>query len=180
MVKPKSSRTQQAFTILELATVIVVIVILATMAIGSYSSIRDRARRAGCSNNLTGLHVAVASYLSDHDWVWPQVSTDSPTDPAFAQAWIGYLKPYKMQPVNWCCPAIQAAIGLDPNLYPRLDYFPTPFDATPRIAFKYATQPWFVERADIHGDGNMLIYASGEIKSLDDVYRDSRVQTLTQ
>jgi prepilin-type N-terminal cleavage/methylation domain-containing protein len=180
MAKPRPHSRRQAFTILELLTVIVVIAILSTMAIGGWVSIRDKARRSACVNNLKGLHVAMSGYLTDNGGIWPQVPTDNLKDPNYALSWIKALQPYKLAPVNWICPSVQAAIGVDYNHFPRLDYLPTPFGTAPRVAFRYATQPWFIERADIHGDGNLVIYANGGVKSMNEVVRDAHTQTFDQ
>ncbi len=159
-------------------TVLVVMLILATMVMGSYLSIRDKARRSLCQNNLRNLHVAGVGYLTDHENVWPQVPTNDLKDPNYALSWISAFRPYGMAPINWICPSVQAALGIDYNVYPRLDYFATPFAPTPRAASRYATQPWFVERADIHGDGNLVIFANGQVKSLQEVVRDLGQQTI--
>lgn len=165
---------------MELLTVVVIIGILATMIIGSWLSIREKARRSSCQNNLKNLHVAMTGYLTDNENIWPQIPTNNLKDPNYALSWIAKLQPYKLAPVNWICPSVQAVLGLDYNKYPRLDYLPTPFGTQSRAAFQYATQPWFIERADIHGDGNLLIFADGGIKSLNEVVRDVPLQTLPQ
>jgi prepilin-type N-terminal cleavage/methylation domain-containing protein len=180
MAKLRIIGRTRAFTLLEVLTVIVVIAILSTMVIGSYVSIRDKARRSACENNLRNLHVAMDSYLSDNDGIWPQVPANDLKDPNYPLQWISVLRPYKLAPVNWICPSVQAAIGVDYNQYPRLDYLPTPFGNSPRAAYRFATQPWFVERADIHGDGNLLIFANGEMKSLNQVVRGSAIQAPPQ
>lgn len=168
---------KRGFTILELLTVLVVISILGTMAFASYTALRDKARRSSCVNNLLNLHVAMASYLTDQEGIWPQIRTSSLTDPNYAIAWVNALRPYKLAEINWICPSCQAAIGLDYIKYPRLDYLATPFGTQPRAAYQYATQPWFIERADIHGDGNMLIFANGSIKSLNQAAQDAMQQS---
>lgn len=165
------------FTILEILTVIVVIAILATMVTASYSALRDKARRGACINNLLNLHVGMESYLTDHDGVWPQVPNSNLRDPKYAMAWVDSLRPYKLTEINWICPSVQAAIGVNYVTFPRVDYLPTPFGTTARAAFQYGTQPWFVERADIHGDGNMMIFANGQIKSLNEAARDALTQS---
>lgn len=167
----------QGFTILELLTVLVVISLLATMVFGSYSALRDRARRGACVNNLVNLHVAMASYLTDNEGMWPQVPSNNLSDPNYAISWINVLRPYKLTEINWICPSVQAAIGLSYIKYPRLDYLATPFGTQARAAYQYATQPWFIERADIHGDGNLLIFANGAVKSVNDAARDAAQQS---
>ena len=55
----KYSSKQQAFTIVELLIVIVVIAILATISTAAYSSIRDSARKAKITADLTQLEKAI-------------------------------------------------------------------------------------------------------------------------
>jgi len=178
-MRSKSLRLRESgFTVLEILTVLVVISILATMIFASYSALRDKARRASCINNLLNLHVGMASYLTDHDGLWPQVPNDNLRDPNFAMGWVNVLRPYKLTEINWICPSVQAALGVNYMKYPRLDYLPTPFGTQVRAAYQYGTQPWFVERADIHGDGNMLIFANGAIKTTNQAFADAFQQSV--
>jgi len=164
------------FTLLEILTVLVVISILATMVFASYVSLREKARRAACVNNLLNLHVSMDSYLTDHDGLWPQIPSGNLGDPNYAIAWVNVLRPYKLAEINWICPSVQAALGVNYVKYPRLDYLPTPFGTQTREAYQHGTQPWFVERADIHGDGNLLIFANGNVKTIYQAFSDALQQ----
>ena len=41
----------------------------------------------------------------------------------------------------------------------------------PRTPFKWPTHPWFVERGDVHGDGQLVIFTNSEVKSLKEIFR---------
>jgi prepilin-type N-terminal cleavage/methylation domain-containing protein len=164
---PRAGCTRRAFTLLEVLTVIVVICILAIMVFSSVASLRGKAERGQCVNNLQGLYAAGVSYLTDHG-SWPQIPSNKIEDPSFARAWIEAFKPYHIGRPNWTCPTVQKTLGNpseDPN-EPRIDYIPTSFDSKPSSPWLYSTHPWFVERADAHGDGNMIILTNGQVHSL--------------
>jgi hypothetical protein len=51
----------------------------------------------------------------------------------------------------------------------RLDYMPMPFDDKPTTSHQ---QPWFVETGDVHGSGNLLVFADGSIGDLKTIPRN--------
>jgi type II secretory pathway pseudopilin PulG len=162
---------------MELLTVMVIMGILFVLIIDGYTSLRAKAERAACQNNLRGLHVAASGYVTDHN-SWPQIPTTDLKNPEYALAWIAAFKPYGLAPINWICPSVQHALGnMNYNVYPRLDYFGTPFDSSPRAPFLYPTHPWFTERGDMHGDGNLVVFANGSVRSLKEVVRETQNQT---
>lgn len=169
---------QSAFTLMELMTVIVIVGILVTMLVPAVASMRGKAERASCANNLRGLYAGAHSYVQDHQ-SWPQVSTRDIRDPGYALAWIQALEKYSISRKNWTCPSVQRTMG-NPDIYDdraaRVDYFATPFDSKPMSPFRWPTQPWFIERGDVHGDGNLIIFTNGQLKSLTEVRRDTTRQ----
>ena len=48
----------------------------------------------------------------------------------------------------------------------RADYFAMPFDNKPTTPHQWPRQPWFVETADVHGNGNLIIFTDGSISDL--------------
>lgn len=172
----RRSHLTAAFTLLELVTVIVVISILAVLSIQSFAFLMERAQRVSCTNNLKSLYAAANSYVTDNQ-SWPQVSTADIHDPSYAQAWIDAFSHYQIRNINWICPSVQRLLNNPDYIQPdnvRIDYLSTPFDANPTSPARYPTQPWFIERADVHGDGNLMIFANGQVKSLNDVLRDGQ------
>ena len=157
-------------------TVIIIIALLVTMIVPMMGEMRSRAQRANCVNNLRGLYAAASACL-DSTQQWPQVAPKLILDdpPEYARRWVAALKPYGLAPTNWVCPTIQSQLG-NPDINSRdgarVDYLATPFDVNPILPRKYATQPWFVERGDVHGDGNLVILASGAVKSLSELVND--------
>lgn len=168
----------QAFTVLELMTVLVIVFILTILAIPSFRGIQAKAERASCVSNLKSLFVAASSYVQDHKQ-WPQIDPAllRSSEKAYFSEWVAALKPYGVEHKSWICPTIQRAFGkpdyTDDDYY-RTDYAVSIFDDREFAPREYATQPWFLERADAHGNGNLLIYGDGSIEELNDVRnRDS-------
>lgn len=159
---------REAFTIMELMTVIVIIGILAVMLMSTVAGLRDKAERGRCVNNLQGLYAAGVSYVTDNG-SWPQIPMTDVGDPAFAKAWMDAFKPYKIAPVNWHCATVRKSLGLSMDSSDlSIDYIPTSFNSKPSSPWMYSTHPWFMERAGVHGGGNLFIFANGQIHSLSD------------
>ena len=121
--------------------------------------------------NLRSLHAAANSYVMDNKQ-WPQIPYAKPGDPQYTKSWIEALEPYGITHKNWICPTIQKLLKSPdytktPDL--RIDYAATPFDEHYQTPYKWATQPWFVEKADVHGNGNLMIYRDGTIEELKNV-----------
>ncbi len=162
------SRSQSAFTLIELMTVIVIIGILAVMLFPVVEGIRSRAQRAGCIANLKNLYVGASGYIL-RDGCWPQIDTTLIRSREYDRAWIKALAPYNISRETWICPTIQYGLqGVDFNKpeNARIDYIATPFDSKPNTPYKWSTQPWFIERADSHGRGNLMIFANGSVREL--------------
>jgi len=157
-----------AFTLMELMTVMVIIAILAVLSVQTFSFMIFRAQKNGCTSNLQSLYAATANYVNDYQ-SWPQISTADLTGTTYAQAWITALAPYKMSISNWVCPSVQRLLN-NPDLTQqqniRVDYFATPFNANPSSSMQYSNQPWFIESANVHGDGNLMILTNGTVQSL--------------
>jgi hypothetical protein len=48
---------------------------------------------------------------------------------------------------------------------PQVHYIPTMFTSEPDIANRWATQPWLIERSDAHGQGPLICFPDGSVKS---------------
>ena len=162
-------------TLLELLTVIVVIAILAAMLLPAIANMASRMDRAKCTMNLRGLHVATEFYLQDHKQ-WPQIdpklANDHESD-EYAKLWMDTLRPYKISKEAWHCPTVQKLLVGDLAPDPakpkeRIDYYPTPFDSKEITPHLWAEQPWFIERGAVHGEGNLMIFPDGSVKTLDE------------
>ena len=156
-----------AFTLLELLIVLVIIGILGTLLMPVYSGMRARAQRVQCVANLHSLYIA-ADLFVQRNGSWPQISRgQSDTAPQdFANAWFDALSPFGPTRQTWICPAVQEVLHNPDYLLPqdaRLDYFPMSFDDKPTTPHQWPRQPWFIETANVHGNGNLIIFTDGSV-----------------
>lgn len=163
------------FTLLELLTVIIIIVILTTMIIPVVRGVQSKAARMGCASNLKGLYIATSAYVVDHQQ-WPQIAEKVSSD-RYGEGWLRALQPYGISRINWRCPSVERQLGNPLKRDPkdkRIDYFASPFGPQQRAPYQWSTQPWFIERSDVHGNGNLMIFPDGKVKSLGEIVRKVR------
>lgn len=160
-----------AFSLLELATALVVIAILVAIAMPVISRLRARAQRVQCMANLKSLYIAAEQYVQDNS-EWPQIvlgTDDDPDSSEYARDWIAALAPYKVEKKSWICPTIQNLMG-NPDYVTtgkeRIDYVASVFDDKAETPHRWPGQPWFAEVGDVHGNGNLIIFTDGSIRDL--------------
>jgi type II secretory pathway pseudopilin PulG len=158
-------------TVLEVLVVVGIIAILATISVPVISGIRGRAQRIHCLNNLRNLHAAADLYVQQNG-AWPQINTvanKDKTDEEMASLWIAALQPFGPTAQTWICPTIQGLLQ-DPDHSKaentRVDYIASSFDDKPTTPHEWPRQPWFVENGDVHGSGNLIVFADGSISDL--------------
>jgi len=156
-----------------MATVIVVISILATLLLPAVANIRLRMEKVQCMANLRNLYAGANIYVQQNSH-WPQIDAHllATDKKAYAKAWITALQPMGLAAKNWICPTIQRTGDNPDYLQPdlaRIDYIPMPFDNKESTPYRWPSQPWFVENGDIHGNGNLIIFTDGSIRELNDV-----------
>ena len=155
---------------------LVIIGILAVVVAPVLGYLQARSQKVNCIANLRSLHTATSTYVTDHQQ-WPQLSVASFGDTIAAKAWMDALRPYGLEQVNWICPAVQKALqspDLSDPLNTRVDYFATPFGAKRNAPFEYPRQPWFIEMADVHANGQEIIFPDGHIEEAKDIARSAR------
>ena len=107
-IRPQSPRhdtppARNAFTLIELLTVIAIIGILAAILIPVVSSVRESARSANCLSNLRQIGFAFHAYAEDHGGRFPSISYNGrPSHPLLQ------LLEYADEPELFICPS-------DPN-----------------------------------------------------------------
>lgn len=172
--KPLASASP-GFTLLELLTVIIIIMLLTSMLIPVVRGVQSKAARMNCTSNLKALYVAASAYIVDNQQ-WPQI-TEKVTSDGYIDGWVNAFKPYGISPLNWRCPTVENQLGSPLKRDPkdkRIDYFASPFPPHQRAPYKWTTQPWFIERSDAHGNGNLMIFSDGTVKPLGDIIKPRR------
>jgi len=164
---PAASRLAKGFTIIEIVTVIFIILILVTLLVPGFEIVRQRMDKAACITNLSQLYVAANSYVQDHG-SWPQVDPALHHAPnnAYYEAWIAAYVPYGVGRASWICPTTQRDLGgpdyTQTQNY-RADYAAMPYDNKRITPFRWPTSPWFIEKGNVHGTGNLMIMANGSV-----------------
>src|SRR5207248_7243698 len=129
-----------------------------------------------CTSNLRNLYIVANLYVQQNG-SWPQISMVNSSDTPFqdyARAWIAALGPFDARQQTWICPTIQGLLG-NPDLSKpenaRIDYYAMPFDDKPMTPYQWPRQPWFIETADVHGNGNLIVFTDGSISDLKTVHK---------
>jgi type II secretory pathway pseudopilin PulG len=162
-----SFRRGQAFTLLEIVAVLLILTILSLLFVPNLAGYLRRAGEVRCSANMRAINIGLRGYLQDHKSVWPQ--GPSPLEEkAWEQFWLTSLAPYGISARDWRCPTINGAFaqaGTPDAKRPKVHYIPTLFSAEPDIANRWPTQPWLIERSDAHGSGPLICFPDGSVKS---------------
>ena len=148
---------------------ILILAVLLTMVSPIGKNLFARFESVACMGNMRNLISPLAAYVQDRGQ-WPQESeTAKQSDASHEDWWIEELKPYDLSPKNWQCPTMRRlASSKSEDGRPRLHYTPTLFDAKPGTPFLWATQPWFIEIGNMHGNGAFICFPDGSIKTIND------------
>jgi prepilin-type N-terminal cleavage/methylation domain-containing protein len=172
----RSKRRSSGFSLLELGIVIAIVAIVAVMIVPILATIRRRAQRVNCANNLRNLSVGANLFVQQNS-SWPQIPPAGATgsQEEHAEAWISALAPFGPTRETWICPAIQNLLN-NPDYKAtenaRIDYIATSFDDKPATPYEWPRQPWFIETGDVHGNGNLIIFTDGSISDLKTVVKE--------
>ena len=180
MKVPQVGRPQcRGFTLLELLAVLSIVTIILTLMTPTMGQWIVKAQEVRCTSNLRSLHVALGSYLLDHGNVWPQGPLPE-AGATWSKFWVETLQPYGISIRTWQCPSMRAVVKAneDDSKFGAgsIHYTPTMFDATPGIARRWPTQPWMIERANAHGQGPLILFTDGSVKSFNKVLAEQGIR----
>ncbi len=161
----RAATRPDAFTILDAIAAISIVAILVVLAVPNIGNYLRKAQEVRCMANMRNITVGLRGYLQDHGNIWPQGPSPN-AGVEWENFWLGVLRPYGITDKTWQCPAILARSGPDT---PRVHYTPTLFPAVPGIADRWSTHPWLIERGEGHGNGALICFPDGSIKSFDKV-----------
>ena len=89
--------------------------------------------------------------------------------------WIDIMAPYGATPKVWLCPTLAVAGLKGPNKETlKMHYIPSQFDAKPDSPRRWPKQPWLIEMANAHGDGALISFPDGSIKSMNQVLSENK------
>jgi type II secretory pathway pseudopilin PulG len=166
-----AGRRTAAFTILEILAVVLIVLILVAFIAPNYRPLMERAQGAICASQMRSIRLAMDHYLTDHEQIWPQGPPPSEIT-AWSQFWVNTLEPYGISASTWQCPTIRGLLRKSGDEGPLIHYTPAVFDPTPGIARRWATQPWLVEIANAHGQGALICFPDGSVKSFNQIIRE--------
>ncbi len=166
-------KTKGGFTLLELVAVCFIIAILASLVVGIYRSSLNRFEAPVCAANLRNLHVSLSSYMQDRGQ-WPQLPEGvGQGTSAEEEFWADALLEYGMPQKSWTCPTLRRlAREKTVSSAPKIHYLPSLFDGKSFTPFRWKEIPWAMEVGDLHGNGNLMIFSDGSIRSYKQVYEE--------
>ena len=192
MYNPKTNKSSlsNAFTLLELLLVISLIALLAGLVFPAVGTIRKRAERTVCANNLRQIGLAVMQKVQDNGNIFPWVEQGDASDPYYppekeAKNLLETLKPYGITEKALRCPSDVKAknyFGSRTNSYEWFSFI-SPLDgvnaANPQIDLKEFGLPvvnlplwrfpiaYDYDEAFIHfGKRNNVLYGDAHVESL--------------
>ncbi|MGA3171306.1 MAG: hypothetical protein ABSE62_09850 [Chthoniobacteraceae bacterium] len=174
-------RNPEGFTLLEICSALVIIFILITLLVPGYEAVRMRMEKVNCTNNLRQLYTGASAYLQDHGH-WPQINPAllQQADNAYDEAWIEAYMPYSIGRGTWICPTMERLLGGPDYTQPanyRADYVAMPFDSKHTTPYRWPFYPWFVERGNVHGNGNLMILSDGAVTELSQIQPGSQASS---
>jgi type II secretory pathway pseudopilin PulG len=163
-----------AFTIIEVLAAVLIVIILAALLVPNYSYFVTKAQEVVCLSRMRNIHAGLVLYLDDNRFVWPQ--GPRPEEPGWTDFWVRTLEPLGVPRRYWQCPTIRKLMREQRERDFTLHYVPTLFPDTPRIAYRWPTQPWLIEIADAHGRGPLICFPDGSIKPFSKVLAEQGVR----
>jgi len=107
---------KRGFTLIEMLTVIVVIMLLAGLLVPTVMTAKKRAEMTVCGRNLSAIGTAMTMYTSDWNGRYPTLTGARLITQKLDSPWFELLRPYGIDGKAWKCPSDE---GFDPDRYTR-------------------------------------------------------------
>jgi prepilin-type N-terminal cleavage/methylation domain-containing protein len=157
----------KGFTLLEVLVVIAIIAVLGVLLIPNANALLNRAQAPICSARLMNLWTVFSSKLNDGE-SWPHLPTNIVIGTIQEEQWWLNTTSNSMglTAKDWNCPTISRLLlnSTNPAVQRHvISYLPTLFDTKPTTPSAWPAMPWFIEIANVHGNGAQMIRADGAI-----------------
>jgi prepilin-type N-terminal cleavage/methylation domain-containing protein len=99
---------RRAFTLMELLVALAVIAVLAALLLPAISGSKDKAKRAGCTNNLRQINLGIRLYADDSNDASPNVGTNAGVFMAYKEmmkSYVGLRGASSARDALFACPA---------------------------------------------------------------------------
>ena len=98
----------------------------------------------------------------------PQSVSESEEESDFWKWWILTLEPYGAVEQIWLCPSDKVRKESKDDY--NATYLPSQFDSHHHTPYRWANQPWLMERGNLHKKGAHIMLLDGSIQNSNDVF----------
>lgn len=162
---PSRSR---AFTLTEVLVVVGIFGFLIALLLPNATSILNRVQGIQCNERLKNLWMVFHNQLVVDGESWPQLPTNVQVGSVEEQQWwlTRGSNALGLTAKDWNCPTIARMLRNSSNSVAQahlISYLPMLFDNNPATPMRWPWMPWFVEIANVHGNGAKMIRAYGAV-----------------
>lgn len=163
---------RQAFTLIEIMIVVVIVMLLTLMAWKAYGIYVQKAESVACALKMANFGKALQGHMNDHH-SWPQEEAmfggnKAPSQEALWDKWYEILAKQGLAPDDWYCPSDLARRkkekkqddeGGESHILNNPSYQPAQFGPGPYEPYE-TRQPWAIETFG-HYDGFNMVMPDG-------------------
>lgn len=161
------------FSVTELMVTVGIVLLVIAIAVPSYETFRERARKAKCISHLRNIHGGLLAYITEVGH-WPQLpeSGELDSEETVFLYWSNLLDGYGVGPDSWVCPSdrrLVQAMGGEKRPPVMGSYVVSRFGDKAQDPFRY-NQPWALERGGFHRGGPHILLPDGSVQSVNNPF----------